>query len=210
LVGLGKLYSELEAIKSPAMVSSSADALDDSTVENMSKVFVSPISSTGWCWIEIFEPLLPILQSLTKTNPEIEKDVVAFREYRDTVLRYRSDHAHRFGSTTRVPLQWQKKKPTALRQLTPRFEEHFNPDRRYEVDPDTAARKKLKALHRREFKGAVRELKKDAKFLAVEKIRAQKQADKEYQVKIRKVMGSLASERGEANAEMRSAGKRRR
>jgi hypothetical protein len=59
--------------------------------------------------------------------------------------------------------------PVAIAQHNPRFEENFTPE--YNMDPDRerAERSKRKRQARKEFKGAVRELRKDNQFLEAEK-----------------------------------------
>ena len=59
---------------------------------------------------------------------------------------------------------------------------------------------KLRALYKKEKKGAVRELRKDGKFLAAEQHRRRAEEDAAYKVKIAKIMGGLADERGEEKA----------
>lgn len=56
---------------------------------------------------------------------------------------------------------------------------------------------KLRALYRKERKGAIRELRKDNKFLAGEKSKAREQADAAYKSKITRIMGGLEEERAE-------------
>jgi hypothetical protein len=59
--------------------------------------------------------------------------------------------------------------PTPIAQFNPRFDENFTPE--YNMDPDRerAERAKLKRQTHKEFKGAVRELRKDNQFLQAEK-----------------------------------------
>ena len=70
--------------------------------------------------------------------------------------------------------------------------------KRYE-DPRRAfiERKKLAHEHRREFRGAVRELKRDAAFIANETLKAKKEASDAYNAKIKRIMGSLGTQEGE-------------
>ena len=59
--------------------------------------------------------------------------------------------------------------PTPIAPFNPRFDENFTPE--YNMDPDRerAERAKLKRQTHKEFKGAVRELRKDNQFLQAEK-----------------------------------------
>ncbi|KAJ3336988.1 nucleolar complex protein 14 [Gonapodya sp. JEL0774] len=56
---------------------------------------------------------------------------------------------------------------------------------------------KLKALHKKEVKSAVRELKKDNAFLAENKFRETQDKDRKYQQKMKSIMGQLGEEQGE-------------
>ena len=54
----------------------------------------------------------------------------------------------------------------------------------------------MKFQHKQEFKGAIRELKKDAEFIARAKIAERKEKDTEYKKKMDKIMGQLTSQEG--------------
>lgn len=51
--------------------------------------------------------------------------------------------------------------------------------------------------YKQERKGAIRELRKDARFLAAEQQKKQKEKDKTYHDSMKKVFGALESERAE-------------
>lgn len=87
--------------------------------------------------------------------------------------------------------------------FTPRIEQSYNLDRHYDPDPVRSEAQKVKALHKREMKGALRELRKDSAFLAGQKLQAQLASDKEYQTKIKRVFGMLSAEQGEMKREKR-------
>jgi len=56
-------------------------------------------------------------------------------------------------------------------------------------------------LYKKERKGAIRELRKDAKFLAVERNKERKEKDVEYEKRMRSVVGSITTtERAEEKA----------
>jgi nucleolar protein 14 len=76
-------------------------------------------------------------------------------------------------------------------------------DRHYDADRDRSEKRKISVLHKREMKGAIRELRKDSAFLANEKHHMQRNKDKEYQSKIKRVYGILGAEQGEKNREKR-------
>ncbi len=66
----------------------------------------------------------------------------------------------------------------------------------YDPDRERAEETKLKRQHKRELKGAVRELKKDAEFIARERLHSIKEKDSEYKRKIGTIMGQLQSQEG--------------
>ena len=69
-------------------------------------------------------------------------------------------------------------------------------DKRYTPNRDIANLSKLKFQHKKEMKGAMRELRKDADFIAREKIKVTKEKDQEYKKKMDKIMGQLANQEG--------------
>lgn len=69
-------------------------------------------------------------------------------------------------------------------------------------DPDHERNEsaKLRRQYKQERKGAIRELRKDTRFLAAEQQKQQKEKDKEYNSRMKRVFGSLESERAEEKA----------
>ena len=66
----------------------------------------------------------------------------------------------------RVPLRLQSVASVAIRSFNPAFEDDFQPRKNMDPDRERAELAGLKRLHTREKKGAVRELRKDALFIA--------------------------------------------
>lgn len=92
-------------------------------------------------------------------------------------------------------LRLQQHKPLSIPLLTPDFTSDYSLDHRkrsgQDLDDQTAAR--LKRAHKREYKGAVRELKRDAAFLSVHKLKETKRKDSEYKAKMNKIIGSIGN-----------------
>jgi hypothetical protein len=200
---VAKLWSSHEEAQEPASTVSkpSADALEDDI--DVTAVYVAPSATSGtWAWTEVFSDTLQIMATFN-TNHPLTAYAAEFQALADHIMVIRAKQSHRLGLVRRVPLQWQKKRAQAIRMATPKFEESYNPDRHYDPDPVRSEQRKLKAQHRQELKGAVRELKKDAAFLANEKIKTLKARDSDYNSKIKRVYGMLGNEHGEARAEMR-------
>ena len=99
--------------------------------------------------------------------------------------------------STRQPLTLQAHKAIPIATFAPKFEDDFAPGKHYDPDAERNAAQKLKALYKKERKGAIRELRKDNKFLAGEKARAQADKDKQYTAKMRRVEGEINMERAE-------------
>ena len=64
-----------------------------------------------------------------------------------------------------------------LRQFNPAFDDDFQPDKSMDPDRERAERQKLVRKTKKERKGAIRELRKDAAFLAVEKEKERQERD---------------------------------
>ena len=78
----------------------------------------------------------------------------------------------------------------------PKFEESYNPNKHYDPDRDRAEMSKLKAEHKRERKGALRELRKDANFIARENLREKKEKDSQYEKKYKRLVAEIQGEEG--------------
>jgi nucleolar protein 14 len=99
--------------------------------------------------------------------------------------------------TARQPLALQAHKPVPIASHAPKFEEGYQPGKRYDPDAERNAASKLKAQYKQERKGAIRELRKDNRFLAGEKAKDQAEKDREYTAKMRRAEGSITVERAE-------------
>ena len=103
--------------------------------------------------------------------------------------------------TTELPaaksLQLQHHKPLSLPLLTPDFAADYSMEHRkrsgggQDADEQTVSR--MKRAHKREYKGAVRELKRDAAFLSTHKLKDTKRKDAEYKSKMNRIIGSIGN-----------------
>ena len=103
---------------------------------------------------------------------------------------------HRCATDTpATSLQLQQHKPLSLPLLTPDYSADYNPENRKRpgLDAEEHSAARLKRAHKREFKGAVRELKRDAAFLAAHKVKETRKKDAEYKTKINKIIGSIGN-----------------
>lgn len=115
---------------------------------------------------------------------------------------------------SRRPLQLHNHKPLAIKTSIPKFEESFNPDKHYDPDRERAEASKLRAEHKRERKGAMRELRKDSNFIARESLREKKERDAAYEKKYKRLVAEIQGEEGreskqyEREKEWRKKGKK--
>ncbi|KAF9171713.1 nucleolar complex protein 14 [Mortierella sp. AD011] len=108
-----------------------------------------------------------------------------------------------FSSDSRAPLQLQAHKPVPIASYVPKFEEGYSLDKHYDPDVERAQSHKLEVQYKKEKKGAIRELRKDAQFIAREKLKVQREKDAAYSTKIKGIMSGLEADQGEKNAEAR-------
>jgi nucleolar protein 14 len=105
------------------------------------------------------------------------------------------------ATLNRRPLLLHNHRPLAIKTSIPKFEDSYNPTKHYDPDRERAELSKLKAEHKRERKGALRELRKDANFIARESLREKKERDKAYETKYKRLVAEIQGEEGkEANA----------
>jgi nucleolar protein 14 len=96
----------------------------------------------------------------------------------------------------RKPLMLQKKKAIAIKTYMPKYEKTYSIDRRYDPDRERARKGKETTEYKRELKGAIRELRKDAAFVGREKLLIIKEKDAQYKKKMAKIVGQLAEQEG--------------
>lgn len=102
-------------------------------------------------------------------------------------------------TTARLPLHLHAHRPLAIKQSLPAFTDNYNPNRHpssNDPDPARAQLSKLRAEHKKERKGAMRELRKDANFVAREQLREKKEKDDAYEKKFRRLVAEIQGEEG--------------
>ncbi|KAI9331128.1 nucleolar protein 14 [Zopfochytrium polystomum] len=111
----------------------------------------------------------------------------------------------------RRPLLLQKRKPIPIASYVPKFYQGYSMDRRsYDRNREKVAEKKLEAELKKERKGAIRELRKDGKFIGRERIATKQAEAAAYKKRMDVVMGNLANQEGAMRGYEREAGKRKR
>ncbi|KAJ2005963.1 nucleolar complex protein 14 [Coemansia thaxteri] len=97
----------------------------------------------------------------------------------------------------RRPLALQSHKPLAIGSFAPKFESAYSLDKHYDPDSSRNEIVKLRRQVNKERRGAVRELRRDAQFVAGERQREQRDRDRAYADKMKKAWGALDAEQGE-------------
>lgn len=104
----------------------------------------------------------------------------------------------KFSRQSRQPLRLQAHKPIPIPSYVPKFSAtSSNYLRKQDPDHERAAANKLRHQVKQERKGAIRELRKDSRFLAGVQQKRQAEEDKGYNDRMKKVFGSIEGERAE-------------
>ncbi|ESK89370.1 nucleolar protein 14 [Moniliophthora roreri MCA 2997] len=156
-------------------------------------------------FIEIFKPLLEICQNLEigKLGKDVQTKLSSVTDMMTRLLK--------FAHQSRRPLTLQEHKPIPIPSYIPRLESTSSSYLRAQ-DPDHERNEsnKLRAQYKKERKGAIRELRKDARFLAGVEQAKQKEKDRSYNERMKRVFGSIESERAEQKSMEREKTKEKR
>lgn len=120
---------------------------------------------------------------------------------RSDKLAAKLERMMRLAQLSRRPLELHHHRPLAIKTFIPKFEETYDPDKHYDHDRERAELAKLKKEHKRERKGAMRELRKDANFMARENLRVKKAKDEAYEKKFKRLVAEIQSEEGKESNE---------
>lgn len=177
---------------------SSADATDLKIALLNANVSLLTAASEIWtgkvAFHETFEPAVKVLKYLVSKNnrPHLPQALVQEVERASTHLT----RALQVATLSRRPLELHHHKSLAIKTYIPKFEDDFDPDKHYDPDRERADMAKLKAEHKKERKGAMRELRKDANFMAREKLRLKKEKDAAYEKKYKRLVSEIQGEEG--------------
>jgi nucleolar protein 14 len=150
--------------------------------------------SASPAFTEIFTPLLAPLKATS------QKSTLQTLNARLTTARIR-----------RRPQLLHDHRPLPIKTSIPKFEESFDPNKHYDPDKERSESAKLQKEYKREKKGALRELRKDANFIAREKLREKKDKDQKYEEKYKRLVAEIQGEEGrEKNVYEREKRKRQR
>ncbi|XP_034941033.1 nucleolar protein 14 homolog [Chelonus insularis] len=138
----------------------------------------------------IFEPIVKLLDINSVENyPEnirvhVNKIHEDLKKLADKKLKY---------------LVREKKGPKALRLYEPKIEKVFDGKRHKSMSKEKAEREKLLHKLKKEKKGAIREIRRDASFLAKVQIKNQIKNDEERKRKVKEIYGDASMQQGELN-----------
>ncbi|TAQ86541.1 hypothetical protein B7494_g5147 [Chlorociboria aeruginascens] len=143
---------------------------------------------------EVFEPALKIVQYLGSKSCRSRLPASSQTHLLKTTQKL-GLHLKQ-AQLLRRPLELHHHRPLAIKMAIPKFEESYNPDKHYDPNRERAEAAKLRAEHKREKKGAMRELRKDANFIARESLREKKEKDREYERKYKRLVAEIQGEEG--------------
>nr|XP_002195362.5 nucleolar protein 14 [Taeniopygia guttata] len=103
-----------------------------------------------------------------------------------------------------TPLICEKKKPVPLKQYTPKIVKVLEFGRKQAGSKKEQERKQLIQRHKRELKGAIREIRKDNQYLARMQLSEIMERDAARKRKVKELLGSLATQEGEWKAMKRN------
>ena len=104
----------------------------------------------------------------------------------------------KFARQSRKPLLLQAHKPIPIASYVPKIDSSSSAYLRHnDPDHERAEASKLRYQYKQERKGAIRELRKDARFLSAVQQQEQMERDRTYKDRMNKVFSSLESERAE-------------
>ncbi|KAF8897899.1 nucleolar protein 14 [Infundibulicybe gibba] len=157
-------------------------------------------------FIEIYEPVLQIFQHVHERKKLPENLQAQLSSKRDMLGRLL-----KFAGQSRQPLCLQAHKPIPIPSYIPKFEATTSSYlRRQDPDHEKNETSKLRSQYKQERKGAIRELRKDARFLAGVEQQKQREKDHEYSRNMKRVFGSIEGERAEEKAMEREKSREKR
>jgi nucleolar protein 14 len=188
-ISFGSLYHDKEATNPWVLLLIFAKILDDA----------SQIWQAKSAFDDIFKMPMSVL------NHVLSKACIKHmpREHYESILAIQSSISmlQQSSLATRKPLLLHNHRPLAIKLAIPKFEEGYNPDRHYDPDRERSDLNKLKAEHKRERKGAMRELRKDSNFIARESLREKKEKDDAHAKRERRLIAEIQGEEGHERKE---------
>ena len=184
-----------ESSLSPEAAASVKVSLIDTTLSVLREA--AELWSSKPAFFETFQPAMRLIQVLQNKANRAHLPAALLTKLKDTAAFL--ERLLRMAHLGRRPLELHHHKPLAIKTYIPRFEDSFDPNKHYDPDRERAEMAKLKADHRRERKGAMRELRNDAKFIQREQLRQKKDRDAAYEKKFKRIVAEIQNEEGAAS-----------
>ncbi|NWX26855.1 NOP14 protein, partial [Notiomystis cincta] len=140
---------------------------------------------------EIMHPVKILLTQHVPVNEYPEK----MQEWYHSALKELENKVKHY-----TPLVCEKKKPVPLKQYTPKIVKVLEFGKKQAGSKKEQERKQLIQRHKRELKGAIREIRKDNQFLARMQLSEIMERDSARKRKVKELLGSLATQEGEWKA----------
>ncbi|EDO15262.1 hypothetical protein Kpol_461p16 [Vanderwaltozyma polyspora DSM 70294] len=135
---------------------------------------------------ELMLSLTPILECYVEQFPELTLS----SQILDKIKKLSKFNEH-------LPLTLQDHKPASIPSHAPKFEESFNPDKKsYDPDRTRSEINKMKAQVKKERKFMLKEMRKDTRFEARQRINQQKKSSEEYHAKMARIINTISTEEG--------------
>ncbi|XP_066566647.1 nucleolar protein 14 [Amia ocellicauda] len=115
-------------------------------------------------------------------------------------LHHEIVEAIKSSPTSFAPLVFERRKPIPLKLFTPKIVEVLDYGKKRGCNKQERERERLQHKYKKEFKGALREIRKDTKFLARQQLSEVMTRDVERKRKVKELFGSLATQEGEWKA----------
>ncbi|EPS44656.1 hypothetical protein H072_1344 [Dactylellina haptotyla CBS 200.50] len=151
--------------------------------------------------LDLTRPAIALLSHFA--SPECAKSIPkALSTYINETALPELDRLRTHSQKFRRPLELHHHRPLPIPANYPKFDEEYSLDRHkssYDPDRERKELSKLKAEHKKEKKGAMRELRKDSQFIAREKLKERKVADQEYHDKMKRIVSMIQNEEGAAS-----------
>ncbi len=186
-----------ETVLSPEAAKSIKVSILDTTLSVLREA--AELWSSKPAFFETFQPALRTIQVLQTKANRAHLPEALLTKLRDTAAFL--ERLLRMAHLERRPLELHHHKPLAIKTYIPKFEDSFDPNKHYDPDRERAEMAKLRAEHRRERKGAMRELRNDAKFIQREQLRQKKERDAAYEKKFKRIVAEIQNEEGAASNE---------
>jgi len=156
-------------------------------------------------FVELYTPILECLRGAEVKDWD-EELKSQYSKAMDTTTRLL-----KFAMQSHQPLALQAHKPIPIPSYVPKFETTISSYlRRKDSNHGKNETAKLRYQLKQEKKGVVRELRKDARFLASVEQKSQLEKDKEYNERLKRAFTSIESERAEQKAMEREKAREKR